>query len=67
MLQRRNEGELDGLALLIPRLWAGQSLTQAGSGPLVPGPTLALIMAMAGRTAYCDELRGDGAEILRSR
>jgi uncharacterized protein (TIGR03083 family) len=38
-----------------------------GSGPLVTGPTLALIMAMAGRAAYCDELDGDGVETFRNR
>jgi uncharacterized protein (TIGR03083 family) len=38
-----------------------------GSGPLVSGTTLALIMAMAGRRAYCDELQGDGAATLRER
>jgi uncharacterized protein (TIGR03083 family) len=38
-----------------------------GSGPLVSGTTLALIMAMTGRTVYCDELDGDGVPTLRSR
>jgi hypothetical protein len=33
----------------------------------VSGSTLALIMAMTGRAAYCDELDGDGAAILRAR
>jgi hypothetical protein len=33
----------------------------------VSGTTLALIMAMAGRAPYCDELDGDGAAILRER
>jgi hypothetical protein len=27
----------------------------------VSGPTLALIMAMAGRALYCDELDGEGS------
>ena len=39
----------------------------AGSGPLVSGTTLALIMAMAGRRAYGDELHGDGSAILQER
>jgi uncharacterized protein (TIGR03083 family) len=39
----------------------------AGSGPLVSGSTLALIMAMAGRGAYCDQLDGDGVATLRAR
>ena len=38
-----------------------------GSGPLVSGTTLALIMAMTGRRAYCDALHGDGAATLRER
>jgi hypothetical protein len=36
-------------------------------GRLVSGPTLALIMAMAGRALYCDELDGEGSAILRER
>ena len=39
----------------------------AGTGPLVTGPTLALVMVMAGRFAYLRELHGPGVEILRSR
>ena len=39
----------------------------AGDGPLVSGPTLALIMAMTGRAVYCADLEGDGAAILRGR
>ena len=38
-----------------------------GAGPLVSGTTLALIMAMTGRRAYCDALHGDGAATLRER
>jgi uncharacterized protein (TIGR03083 family) len=49
------------------RLLATDGPFVIGSGPLVTGPTLALIMAMAGRAAYCGELDGDGAEILRGR
>jgi hypothetical protein len=33
----------------------------------VSGTTLALIMAMAGHGAYCDELQGDGSATLRER
>lgn len=36
-------------------------------GPLVSGPTLALVMAMAGRTAFCEDLTGPGVDVLRSR
>ena len=39
----------------------------AGAGPLVSGSTLALVMAMAGRAAYLDELDGPGVRILRQR
>jgi uncharacterized protein (TIGR03083 family) len=39
----------------------------AGTGPLVSGPTLALVMAMAGRPAYLGELQGPGVDTLRSR
>ncbi|GAA3822855.1 maleylpyruvate isomerase family mycothiol-dependent enzyme [Amycolatopsis tucumanensis] len=49
------------------RLVATDGPFATGSGPLVTGPTLALIMAMTGRTAYCDELDGDGVALLRDR
>jgi uncharacterized protein (TIGR03083 family) len=39
----------------------------AGSGPLVSGPTVALVMAMAGRTPYVDQLEGPGVPTLRER
>lgn len=39
----------------------------AGSGPLVTGSTLALVMSMAGRSAYLDQLEGQGVSTLRSR
>lgn len=38
-----------------------------GSGPLVTGPALALLMAMTGRKAHLDQLAGDGVELLRER
>lgn len=38
----------------------------AGTGPVVTGPTLALVMSMAGRPTYLDELDGPGVETLRS-
>jgi uncharacterized protein (TIGR03083 family) len=39
-----------------------------GSGPLVSGPMLSLLMAMAGRlSAAVGDLEGDGVEALRSR
>jgi hypothetical protein len=49
------------------RLLATDGPFAVGSGPMATGPTLALIMAMAGRAASCDELDGDGAVILGSR
>jgi uncharacterized protein (TIGR03083 family) len=49
------------------RLAATDGAFGTGSGPLVSGPTLSLIMAMTGRTAYCDELDGDGVATLRDR
>ncbi|PYG01966.1 TIGR03083 family protein [Georgenia satyanarayanai] len=39
----------------------------AGSGPLVTGSTLALVMSMAGRAPYLDELAGPGVPVLRER
>jgi hypothetical protein len=38
-----------------------------GSGPVVSGPMLSLLMAMAGRRAAIDDLEGEGVETLRSR
>ncbi|MFG3320715.1 maleylpyruvate isomerase family mycothiol-dependent enzyme [Streptomyces sp. NPDC048171] len=38
-----------------------------GAGDLLRGPTLSLVTVMAGRTAACDDLEGDGAAILRAR
>ncbi|NLU64361.1 maleylpyruvate isomerase family mycothiol-dependent enzyme [Rhodococcus sp. HNM0563] len=49
------------------RLTATDSDFTVGSGPEVGGPTLSLTMAMAGRTDYCDDLTGPGADILRAR
>lgn len=49
------------------RLEATDSDFSGGSGPLVSGPTLALIMAMTGRSRFLDDLDGDGVEILRGR
>lgn len=38
-----------------------------GSGPLARGSTLALTMALAGRSAYGTDLTGPGADLLRER
>jgi uncharacterized protein (TIGR03083 family) len=49
------------------RLQARDGPFATGSGPLVSGTTLALIMAMTGRVTYCDELDGDGAATIHAR
>ncbi|WP_018330975.1 maleylpyruvate isomerase family mycothiol-dependent enzyme [Actinomycetospora chiangmaiensis] len=51
------------------RLAASDGPFTAGpdDGPRVSGPTLALVMAMAGRAVFCDDLTGPGVEVLRSR
>ncbi|PRB45044.1 hypothetical protein CQ020_01500 [Arthrobacter sp. MYb23] len=49
------------------RLRANDGPFSAGTGPLVTGTTVALVMAMAGRTPYLDDLQGPGVPTLRSR
>ena len=49
------------------RLTATDGPFTAGVGPQVSGTTLALVMVMAGREAYWDELDGDGVATLRER
>jgi uncharacterized protein (TIGR03083 family) len=49
------------------RLQATDGPFTTGSGPLVAGPTLALVMAMTGRQVFCDEITGEGAATLRAR
>ncbi|MDN3241798.1 maleylpyruvate isomerase family mycothiol-dependent enzyme [Glycomyces tritici] len=49
------------------RLAATDGPFEAGTGPLVSGPTVALVMAMTGRAAFCDDLEGDGVPVLRER
>jgi uncharacterized protein (TIGR03083 family) len=56
------KGRIRGL-----RLAATDGPFGTGSGPLVSGPTIALIMAMTGRGVFCDHLVGDGVTILRDR
>jgi len=56
------KGRIGGL-----RLAATDGPFVSGSGQLVSGPTLALIMAMTGRASYCDDLDGEGVEVLRRR
>jgi hypothetical protein len=38
-----------------------------GTGPLITGSTVALVMSMAGRVSYVAELDGPGVPALRSR
>ena len=49
------------------RLVATDGPFSGGEGPLVSGTTLALVMGMTGRAAYCDDLEGDGVATLRER
>jgi uncharacterized protein (TIGR03083 family) len=49
------------------RLVATDGPFESGSGSLVSGTTLAIVMALAGREAYCDDLTGDGVPVLRTR
>lgn len=56
------KGRIDGLSLT-----ATDGPFTTGAGPLVSGTTLALVMAMTGRATYCDDLEGDGVDLLRDR
>ena len=38
-----------------------------GDGPEVSGPMISLVMAMTGRKAALDDLKGEGVETLRTR
>lgn len=49
------------------RLEADDTEFRAGSGPLVRGSTLALIMAMTGRKDYCADLAGFGVATRTAR
>jgi uncharacterized protein (TIGR03083 family) len=49
------------------RLEAADGPFATGTGPLVTGSTLALVMSMAGRESYVAELDGPGVPTLRSR
>lgn len=49
------------------RLVATDSPFVGGDGPVAEGSVLALVMVMAGRPAYCADLTGPGADILRER
>lgn len=49
------------------RVEATDTTFATGSGPVVSGPTLSLIMVMAGRQPHLADLEGDGLAILRDR
>lgn len=49
------------------RLEATDGPFATGQGPLVAGTTLALTLAMAGRTDFCADLEGDGVLMLKDR
>ena len=49
------------------RLEVDDGHTTIGTGPVVRGSALALIMAMTGRKDYCAELSGPGSEVLAAR
>jgi hypothetical protein len=49
------------------RLEATDGPFEAGAGPVVRGSTLALVMAMAGRAAYLEDLDGPGVAELAQR
>lgn len=49
------------------RMQATDGPFTAGAGPEVAGPTLALVMTMAGRRAYLDQLEGPGRDTIIDR
>jgi len=49
------------------QLRANDGSFATGTGPLVTGSTLALVMSMAGRAPYVDQLDGPGVPTLRAR
>jgi uncharacterized protein (TIGR03083 family) len=53
------KGRIQGL-----RLVATDGPFTTGAGPLVTGPTIALVMAMVGREVFSAELDGEGVSLL---
>ncbi len=49
------------------RLEAGDGPFRHGDGPSVTGPTLSVLMAMAGRASHLSRLRGEGVALLADR
>ncbi|MFZ4151691.1 maleylpyruvate isomerase family mycothiol-dependent enzyme [Streptomyces pseudogriseolus] len=56
------KGRIGGLELV-----ADDGPFATGEGLPVSGRTVALVMAMTGRAAFCDELDGEGVDLLRTR
>ena len=66
-LARRDFAVASRTAVAGLQLRADDGPFAAGSGPLVTGSTLALVMSMAGRAPYVEQLNGPGASTLRKR
>jgi uncharacterized protein (TIGR03083 family) len=64
---RRNFTVTSRTAVAGLRLRADDGPFATGTGPLVTGSTLALVMSMAGRASYVDQLDGPGVPTLRAR
>jgi len=64
---RRNFAVASRSAVAGLQLRADDGPFATGSGPLITGSTLALVMSMAGRPSYVDQLDGPGVATLRTR
>ena len=64
---RRNFAVASRTAVAGLQLRADDGPFATGTGPLVTGSTLALVMSMAGRAPYLDQLDGPGVPTLRAR
>jgi uncharacterized protein (TIGR03083 family) len=64
---RRNFTVASRTAVAGLELHADDGPFTTGTGPLVTGSTLALVMSMAGRAPYLDQLDGPGVPTLRAR
>jgi uncharacterized protein (TIGR03083 family) len=64
---RRNFTVASRTAVAGLQLRADDGPFATGTGPLATGSTLALVMSMAGRAPYVEQLKGPGVSTLRSR
>jgi uncharacterized protein (TIGR03083 family) len=64
---RRNFTVPSRTAIAGTQLRADDGPFTTGTGPLVTGSTLALVMSMAGRALYIDQLDGPGVSTLRAQ